>query len=129
MTTVPVQAKCLTGRRTDFAKAIRKEYDQGKIKPGRRNLKQLEPREDGNTNTLTSVPSDNYIQYDTSDSMLRRLTEIECERLQGFPDDWTKWGDFNGERVEISTTQRSNALGNAVTASMVEMLAKRLLTK
>ncbi|NDV68567.1 DNA cytosine methyltransferase [Dysgonomonas sp. 25] len=59
---------------------------------------------------------------------IRRLTEIECERLQGFPDNWTRYGDYNGEIKLLPKTQRYKLLGNAVTAKMVEMIGKRLLT-
>ncbi len=49
---------------------------------GRENGQQLEKRTDGLTNTLTSVQKDNFIYH----SSIRRLTPIECERLQGFPE-------------------------------------------
>src|SRR3990167_786890 len=41
---------------------------------------------------------------------IRRLTPRECERLQGFPDDWTRWGD---DEREISDSARYRMLGNA----------------
>jgi len=47
---------------------------------------------------------------------IRRLTPKECERLQGFPDDWTKFGK-DGEK--ISDTQRYKMLGNAVTTNVI----------
>lgn len=47
---------------------------------------------------------------------VRRLTPKECERLQAFPDDWTKYG-ADGEL--ISDTQRYKCLGNAVTTTVV----------
>ena len=47
---------------------------------------------------------------------IRRLTPIECERLQAFPDDWTKYGDDG--RV-ISDSQRYKCCGNAVTTSVI----------
>ena len=59
-------------------------------------------------------------------SRMRRLTEIECERLQGFPDDWTKWGCYDGETKEIAKTNRYKLIGNAVTVDIVELIAKRL---
>jgi DNA (cytosine-5)-methyltransferase 1 len=46
---------------------------------------------------------------------IRRLTEIECERLQGFPDNWTEG---------ISSTQRYKALGNAVTVNVIYDICK-----
>jgi DNA (cytosine-5)-methyltransferase 1 len=60
------------------------------------------------------------------DGDIRRLTEIECERLQGFPDNWTMFGDFDGTIKEISRTQRYKMLGNAVTTKVVEMIAMRI---
>ena len=58
---------------------------------------------------------------------LRRLTPLECERLQGFPDDWTKLGIFNGEIKTISDSQRYKMLGNAVTVAVVKAVGQRLL--
>jgi DNA (cytosine-5)-methyltransferase 1 len=46
-----------------------------------------------------------------TDYSVRRLTPIECERLQGFPDGWTEYG-HDGKR--ISDSQRYKALGNTV---------------
>ena len=57
---------------------------------------------------------------------VRRLTEIECERLQGFPDNWTQYGDYNGTIKSIARTQRYKLIGNAVTVDIVELIAKRL---
>lgn len=58
---------------------------------------------------------------------VRRLTPKECERLQAFPDEWTRWGiDEKGEKVEISDTQRYKMLGNAVTVSVAEWIAARI---
>jgi len=57
---------------------------------------------------------------------MRRLTEIECERLQGFPDNWTQYGDYNGTIKPIARTQRYKLIGNAVTVDIVELIAKRL---
>jgi DNA (cytosine-5)-methyltransferase 1 len=53
---------------------------------------------------------------------IRRLTPIECERLQGFPDNWTKYGQSG----EISDSQRYKMCGNAVTVDVVEAVAKRI---
>lgn len=58
---------------------------------------------------------------------IRRLTPIECERLQGFPDNWTKYGiDKNGEEVLISDSQRYKMCGNAVTTNVITEIGKRL---
>lgn len=43
--------------------------------------------------------------------IIRKLTPRECERLQGYPDDWTRWG-ADGE--EISDMARYRAIGNSI---------------
>ena len=58
---------------------------------------------------------------------IRKLTEIECERLQGFPDDHTKYGDYDGVTKEIARTNRYALCGNAVTVDVVEEVGKRLI--
>ncbi|WP_277010614.1 DNA cytosine methyltransferase [Capnocytophaga granulosa] len=62
----------------------------------------------------------------TKNNKIRYLTEIECERLQGFPDNWTQYGDYNGAIKPIAKTQRYKLIGNAVTVDIVELIAKRL---
>jgi len=57
------------------------------------------------------------------DNKIRRLTPIECERLQGFPDNWTEYG----ESGKISDTQRYKMCGNAVTVDVVEAVAKNII--
>ena len=58
---------------------------------------------------------------------IRRLTPKECERLQGFPDGWTKHGiDGKGNAVELSNTQRYKQMGNAVTVDVIEAIGARL---
>ena len=53
--------RCLTPRRTEYGKQIRKQYEAGEISEQRKNIQQLEPREDGKTNCLTTVQKDNMI--------------------------------------------------------------------
>ena len=48
------------------------------------------------------------------DKKIRKLTPVECERLQGFPDNWTEG---------ISDTQRYKTCGNAVTVPVVQWIA------
>ena len=50
---------------------------------------------------------------------VRRLIPIESERLQGFPDNWTKYG-MNGE--EISDAQRYKCMGNAFTVNVIKYI-------
>ena len=49
--------------------------------------------------------------------LVRRLTPLECERLQGFPDGWTDIGDYidsNGRKRKTSDSTRYKALGNSI---------------
>jgi DNA (cytosine-5)-methyltransferase 1 len=50
--------------------------------------------------------------------MVRRLTPMECERLQGFPDNWTE-GQTDGHRYK--------QMGNAVAVPVVEWIVQRLM--
>ena len=104
----------LTERRTEEAKQIRKEMmKKGKDWSPRRG-KELVPRDDYLGNCLTAGQSNE--RYLTDGSRIRRLTPKECERLQGFPDNWTIGSD----------TQRYKQCGNAVTVPVVEWIAKEL---
>ncbi len=76
--------------------------------------------------TLTASGSDSCKIYDCKG--IRRLTPIECERLQGFPDGWTAFGNYKGVVKEISDTQRYQLLGNAVSVPVVKAIAKRFST-
>jgi len=51
----------LSPKRTEYGKQIRKDYEAGNIKEQRKNIQQLEPRNDSKTNTLTSVQKDNLV--------------------------------------------------------------------
>ena len=73
-------------------------------------------------NTLTShyrgSPDGDGRPAVLDDMQIRRLTPVECERLQGFPDNWTEG---------ISDTQRYKCCGNAVTVNVVQAIMERLL--
>lgn len=57
---------------------------------------------------------------------IRRLTPIECERLQGFPDNHTAFGNYDGAVKPMSRNQRYKQCGNAVTVDVVAAVAERL---
>lgn len=62
-------------------------------------------------------------------SILRRLTPLECERLQGYPDGWTdigEWTDSNGKTKKSSDTARYKALGNSIALPPWKWVMKRL---
>jgi DNA (cytosine-5)-methyltransferase 1 len=58
---------------------------------------------------------------------IRRLTPIECERLQGFQDQHTAYGNYDGEVKPMSNSQRYKQLGNAVTVDVVAAVAKKCI--
>jgi len=58
---------------------------------------------------------------------IRRLTPVECERLQGFPDQHTAYGNYDGEVKPMSNTQRYKQCGNAVTVDVVAAVAKKCI--
>lgn len=70
-------------------------------------------RDDGSTYCLDSGNS----QAVETVTGIRRLTPLECERLQGFPDGWT---------AGVSDTQRYRCLGNAVSVPVVRAIGERL---
>lgn len=60
-------------------------------------------------------------------SRIRKLTPIECERLQSLPDNYTALGMTDKGQVKISNTQRYKALGNGFNCKVIEHIIK--LTK
>ena len=90
-------------------------------------------REDAKANTFSATETDTALAlqaYQPSvqshhaqiflaeDTMVRRLTPVECERLQGFPDNWTE-----GQ----ADTNRYKQMGNAVAVPVVSWLVNRLM--
>lgn len=60
---------------------------------------------------------------------VRRLTPLECERLQGYPDGWTDigtWTDSRGRVREASDSMRYRALGNSLALPFWRWLTRRL---
>lgn len=62
-------------------------------------------------------------------SIVRRLTPLECERLQGFPCGWTDigdWVDSNGKKRKTTDSARYKALGNSIALPPWKWVLKRL---
>lgn len=60
---------------------------------------------------------------------VRRLTPLECERLQGYPDGWTdigEWRDERGKKHKSSDAARYKALGNSIALPPWKWILKRL---
>ena len=73
-------------------------------------------------------------------TVVRRLTELECERLQGFPDNWTLvgeadengehyWTDSTGKRKKVTSSARYKALGNSIALPFWRYLARRIMAQ
>ena len=61
--------------------------------------------------------------------IVRRLTPLECERLQGYPDGWTdigEWTDSSGKKRQTSDAARYKALGNSIALPPWKWVLKRL---
>lgn len=82
--------------------------------------------------TLGSETQGDQAPHVAQSMTVRRLTPVECCRLQGFPDDHNEWGiNEKGERVNLSDSARYRQMGNAVTVNVAEFLGRiiaRLLT-
>ena len=67
--------------------------------------------------------------YPVQNMVVRRLTPLECERLQGFPDHWTdlgEWTDSKGKHHKDADSLRYKALGNSIALPPWKWLLKRL---
>ena len=78
---------------------------------------------------LTSEGSFNrstHIVRDKMTNQIRILTPIETERIQGFPDDWTKECLVDGEVVPMPERTRYFCMGNALVVNLIEQMEKQL---
>ena len=67
--------------------------------------------------------------YPVQNMVARRLTPMECERLQGYSDGWTdigEWMDSKGKRHKDADSPRYKALGNSIALPFWDFLAKRI---
>ena len=62
-------------------------------------------------------------------NIVRRLTPLECTRLQGFPDGWVEigdWVDSSGKLHKDADSPKYKALGNSIALPFWEYLARRI---
>lgn len=80
--------------------------------------------DDGTATTLTSQEKERPI---VGTNIVRRLTPKECERLQGFPDDWSRWGiNTWGETYELKDSARYRLQGNSIARPFWTWLLRRI---
>ncbi|NMR23679.1 DNA cytosine methyltransferase [Pasteurella multocida] len=80
--------------------------------------------ESGISYTLTSTD----VHAISTESIVRKLTPRECERLQGFPDDYTKIPYRNKSADECPDSPRYKAIGNSMAVPVMKWIGLRLLT-
>ena len=80
-------------------------------------------------NRITDYTDLVAVHGQTVDKTVRRLTPLECERLQGYPDGWTdigEWTDSQGKSRKASDSARYKALGNSIALPPWKWVLKRL---
>ena len=68
----------------------------------------------------------------TRSATVRRLTPLECERLQGYPDGWTdigEWTDSKGKKHKDADSPRYKALGNSIALPFWRWMAARMVSE
>lgn len=107
------EPQVMTPKRTEFGKVIRKQYEAHDVKMSRHDMTTMEPREDGISNTLTSVWKDNLLcepRY-----RIRKLTPRECFRLMGVEDK-----DIDTiQAAGISNSQQYKMAGNSIVVDVL----------
>lgn len=118
-----IEPQVLTPKRTEYGKQIRKDYEAGLILESRHNMTFLEPRNDGISNTLTTVQKDNYVVEPKiyNGYRIRKLTPRECWRLMGVKDE-----QFD-KLHDLSNTQLYKLAGNSIVVNVLEAIFKNLL--
>lgn len=97
--------------------AIRGRYnEEGKVE------QKLELRNDGIINTLTTVEKDNVLLENKKEIRVRKLTPLECWRLQGFRDEMF----YKVQELGISDTQLYKQAGNSITVNVLYYIFKNL---
>ena len=82
--------------------------------------------EDGTATTLTAQEKERPM---ACTSVVRRLTPLECTRLQGYPDGWVDigdWVDSKGKKHKDADSPKYKALGNSIALPFWEWLARRI---
>ena len=88
---------------------------RGRYQKDKTTKQMLELRKDEKTNTITTVQKDNVLTR--NDVYWRKLTPLECERLQTVPDNYTEG---------VSNTQRYKMLGNSFTVDVIAHIFKNM---
>lgn len=143
------EPQVLTPKRTEFGKAIRNKYEKHEIEISRHDMTTMEPREDGVSNTLTSVQKDNLLaepfripeatkqgyaeqmantldtgcqQGVVTNYRIRKLTPRECFRLMGVDDK-----DIDTiQAAGISNSQQYKMAGNSIVVDVLYHIFRKM---
>ena len=148
------EPQVLTPKRTEFGKAIRKQYESHEIEMSRHDMTTMEPRTDGVSNILTSVQKDNYLAIPEATSKgrvgkqmantldtgcqqgvveqennvryrIRKLTPRECFRLMGVDD-----ADIDKIQTSgISNSQQYKCAGNSIVVDVLYHLFRKMFVE
>ena len=114
-----LEPNVLRAERTEYGKAIRKQYEKGEITEKIGNMREYNPRTDGVSNTLTTVQKDNYL-FETN-FRIRKLTPKECWRLMGIDDEC-----FDKAEQVNSNSQLYKQAGNGIVVNVLYYIFKEL---
>lgn len=114
-----LEPNVLRPERTEYGKAVRKQYESGEITEKIGNMREYNPRTDGITNTLTTVQKDNYL-FETN-FRIRKLTPKECWRLMGIDDEC-----FDKAEQVNSNSQLYKQAGNGIVVDVLYYIFKEL---
>ena len=106
------------------SKALNETIERNELTEGEPMALDLYNRSARNESPTLTQPEHNSLRL-FDGYRIRRLTPIECERLQGFPDNHTSMGNYDGEIRPVSNTQRYKQCGNAVTVDVVQAVAEQ----
>lgn len=76
--------------------------------------------------TLPTGDTQTLFSEEGGDMVVRRLTPRECERLQGFPDDWTKVPYRGKPADECPDGPRYKAIGNSMAVPVMRWIGERM---
>lgn len=110
----------LTPKRTEYGKAMRKDYEAGNIQESRHNMTRLEPRTDGVSNTITTVQKDNLL---AEPRLIGGIGEVS------FGKQWRQGNriyDSNGIAMCLMAQAIGNAGGNSYLYKVEESEEERL---
>lgn len=105
-----LEPQVMTPKRTEHGKAVRKAYENGEHKESRHTMTELEPREDGVSNTLTTVQKDNLLLEPCIGAIRGRNPNNPSDRTAGVKTQQTLEINQSGASNTLTTVQKDNVV-------------------